>query len=137
MQYQKVDAGYSSRVCDKYARSGFRSVPFVMAFCRTLHNGNMLIVGDDVAVTEKIKGLGPTLAVTSIWKHGRARFTYCRLYNVPGCYQIHKTQYYDGQRLLRRKRPVHVLRGPDYSTIAEWRRVPSTFPRVLREILER
>lgn len=115
MNYTRIDLGYTPNGEDA----------FTTAFCRTQRMGNVLVVGALPDCEREIAKMGPALISYQMWFRGRTR-GYVRLENVPGFYVIGRHN-----RGKRQKYTLYAKRNGKTEAICEWRRVPSTFPRIL------
>lgn len=133
--YKKIEVG------EKYSpiHSWREGNPYTTAFCRTLYSGNIMVCGGYKDVQEYIKRLGPCLVSVRFWYRGETRGS-VTLKNVPrGLYFSHCRELLGsigrngntGWDLLQFS-PSET--GP-YKVLAHYSHIPSTFPRILVQII--
>lgn len=105
---------------------------FVLAFCRTMEHGNILVKGwyDDVEKVIK-RDLGPSLVCYSLWYKGKSR----NIRTLENC-----SKYWLGRNTPEgfEKKNIALwkrLGMGKHKYICGWNKIPSTFPRKLKELL--
>jgi hypothetical protein len=132
MYTTKVDLPYTPQHGDWHNGN-----PFTTAFCRTMKHGNVLVTGGlDDAKDYITLHLGPTLAVLRFWHNHHSR-GYTTLINCNDFKwgRIVTSQHFVEDRLCPVRTFADALLDEQYNTIAIYHKIPSTFPRALKQLL--
>ena len=124
---------YKEIVVESYNPLGsFRNVnPFTLAFCRTVKHGNILLKGGLNAVNHYIESELKEMALVSfrLFHHGRSR-GYTHMVNSSKYLFIRdhdKAYNFIGYKLYDIRNNIEI---------AHYRKVPSTFPRILEQFVQ-